>query len=118
MHVSVEILGGYEEAKRLLENNVQTTYVAQYGWHLELHRYDLNAVLLAYRQQKGFFEPNDVAVFLAKDKPDSVFRVFAVQDQCVDLSGYDGDVVLYQSIPFSELRHPDTIEHHKKKRAF
>lgn len=117
MHVSVEILGGYKEAKHLHLSNAKTVYIPQYGWHLELDRYDMVGVLLEYRKQQGFFEENDVAVFKDEAKPNSIFRVCAINEETVDLADIDSNLIAYQSMSIHELRHADIIEQHKKKRA-
>ena len=117
MHVSVEILGGYKEAKHLHLSNAKTVYIPQYGWHLELYRYDMAGILLEHRKQHGFFEENDVAVFNDETKPNSIFRICALHEGKVDLADIDSNLIAYQSVSIHELRHADVIEQYKKKRA-
>lgn len=117
MHVSVEILGGYDEAKLLLQNKTKTIFIPEYGWHLELDRYNLSDILLDYRKTHGFYELGDVAVFIAEEKPNAVFKVVAIDGQSVDLTTLDSNTVEYKSVSIADLRHAEVGEHFKKKRA-
>lgn len=105
MHLSVEILGGYQAAKDIYESKQKKFYHTDYGWHFDLDSYDLKAMLAEYRAANGLYEAGDEVVLLqTKDLILKIYVVESVHEKFVHLK-HKSDPQIAFHCSLEEIRH-------------